>query len=279
MAQLFVNQLTVIDFSYLHSTRGLVGESWRVDIILHGGLDEQGMVLDFGQVKQLIKQTIDHHFDHKLLVAADYTGLIQQTNEQALALIFELQTGARIQHTSPPEAVTFIPGTEILPENTAQAIIQTLMPHMPANVSQLELQLMPETITEAYYHYSHGLKHHEGNCQRIAHGHRSRLHIERNGQREQNLEQIWAEKWCDIYIGSREDLLSANNDDFIFGYTSTQGLFRLQLPQQNCYLIDADSTVENIAQHIADELHQQHPQDKFKVLAFEGINKGAIGIA
>lgn len=277
MPQLFVNRLTVIDFSYLDAKRGLVGESWQVDIILHGGLDEQGMVLDFGDVKKSVKRLIDDHFDHKLLIPQRYQGLSAQSEGDQLKLQFALLDGNTIEHSSPADAVTQVDTAQISTASTTQAIIRTLMPHMPANVQQIELTLWPEANSGAYYHYSHGLKLHGGNCQRIAHGHRSNLRIERNGERDQQLEQAWAERWQDIYIGTREDLVEQSETLFRFSYTSAQGQFSLQMPAARCYLIDTDSTVENIAQHIADQLSQAHPGEQFRVLAFEGVDKGAIG--
>ena len=59
--QLFVNDLTVMDFSYLCPERGMVGESWIVDVILSGDLNEESMVLDFGKVKKQLKQLIDEY--------------------------------------------------------------------------------------------------------------------------------------------------------------------------------------------------------------------------
>ncbi|HDK38031.1 MAG TPA: hypothetical protein ENG92_03335 [Thiolapillus brandeum] len=274
--RLFVNQLTVLDFSYLHPARGLVGESWQVDIELQGGLDEQGMVLDFGDVKRQVKQLIDSSFDHRLLLPADYAGLETQGDR----LEFHLHNGNHIRHRGPDESVQFIAGGEITAESVAQAIHQALLPTLPANVHSVTLKLYPESIKSAWYQYSHGLKLHCGNCQRIAHGHRSRIQIWRNGTEDHDLEKHWATKFLDIYIGTEADMvaITSHNDQtcFRFAYTAEQGDFELELPADRCYLIDTESTVENIARHIRKALEQAYPEDKFTVRAFEGIGKGAI---
>jgi 6-pyruvoyl-tetrahydropterin synthase len=160
--------------------------------------------------------------------------------------------------------------------------MQTLEPLLPANVQSIIIRLYPEHTDDAWYQYSHGLKLHAGNCQRIAHGHRSRIEIFHNGQRDSDLEDIWAARLRDTYIGSRQDLArishhppTADADYLQFAYTSSQGSFALQLPKTRCYLIDAESTVENIARHIRDELMIAYPEDVFEVRAFEGIGKGA----
>ncbi|AKH21444.1 6-carboxytetrahydropterin synthase [Sedimenticola thiotaurini] len=281
MTTLFVNRLTVIDFSLLDPVAGLLGESWLVDIELDGSLDHQGMVLDFSEVKKQVKRCIDLEFDHRLLVPAQYSGCQTEKQEHRCDIRFQLTSGETLLHSSPNSAVTLIESETINEQSLIQAMMEKLQRELPDNIQELRLRLYADSTAGAWYRYSHGLKHHGGNCQRIAHGHRSRIVIYRNGTRDQALEADWADRWRDIYIATRSDLQATiqrtHQTFYRFGYTANQGLFSLELPSQRCYLVDSDTTVENLAQHIADTLKQEHPEAHFRVEAFEGVDKGAIG--
>ena len=275
MANLFVKQLTVIDCSYLHSERGLLGESWIVDIELAGALNNQGMLLDFGDIKRSIKNSIDAFADHKLLVpskAPELKRLEDQGDQTELEYID--QRGRRILHRSPSGALCRLPVAQIDNESMQYALHSHLQNLVPKNITGLQITIRTET-SGPLYQYSHGLKKHEGNCQRIAHGHRSRLEIWENDRRASRWEQYWAEKWHDIYIGTREDCVAEHEFSYVFAYSADQGEFYLELPRECCYLIDSDSTVEHIAAHLAEQMHTLAPDSHFKILVFEGVNKGA----
>jgi 6-pyruvoyl-tetrahydropterin synthase len=280
MSRLFVKKLTVIDFSYLHSERGLLGESWLVDVELAGNLDQQGMVLDFADVKKTIKRLIDDEFDHKLIIPALYSGNSIISNADRIRHRFETGNGQLIEHSAPASACCFLQTEEITPDSLAQAITEKLKPLLPDNVEDILIKLYAETIEGAYYHYSHGLRQHAGNCQRIAHGHRSRIEIIENGKRSIELENYWAKTWRDIYIGCSDDLVTEQSIDHSkylqFSYQSCQGTFDLLLPASRCYLVDTDSTVENLARHLLEATRKLRPGQDIVVRAFEGVDKGAI---
>lgn len=283
MARLFVRNLTVLDFAYLDSERGLLGESWRVHAELRGELDRQGMVLDFADVKRVIKQTLDARLDHRLLVPAAHPGLARRETATGVEVDFALRDGRRIRHRSPAQAVAWIDATAVTPGSVAGVAAALLRPLLPPNVVRLDLRFEPEAVDGAYFHYAHGLKQHGGNCQRIAHGHRSRIEIERDGQRDTALEAAWAERWRDVYIGSRADLAAqwhaGGETQYRFAYHAAQGAFELDLPAPRCYLVEGDSTIENLAQHVATALASEHPGCTISARVFEGIDKGAVGEA
>lgn len=295
--QLFVNDLTVIDFSYLCSERGMVGESWIVDITLDGSLNDQSMVLDFGRVKKQIKAIIDDSVDHKLAVPAEhaFTQVTRSTNGSGYWVDFMRPDHRSIHLFCPADAFAFI-DADVVNMDSVKAYLQAVIKReLPANVEGLELTLRAEAISGFYYHYTHGLKKHDGNCQRIAHGHRSALQVFINNMRTPRLEKQWADRWQDIYVGSREDVvnvtqmqlsaaaqqvLGTTTDSHVcYSYHADQGLFELVVPVDENTIIDTDTTVECISEYLARQIKHQEGVVDVKVIAFEGVGKGAIGYA
>ncbi|MFQ1656361.1 6-pyruvoyl trahydropterin synthase family protein [Aeromonas veronii] len=290
--KLFVRDLTVIDSSYLCERRGMVGESWQVDIEMSGELNEMSMLLDFGRVKKLIKSIIDEEVDHKLLVPTECPLIHVETLDGDESTVDLLRPGRSIHLRCPSQGFAFIPTPQVDKESVTRYLLAVLAKRLPGNIKDLSLTLRQEAITGAFYHYSHGLKKHDGNCQRIAHGHRSPIEIHVDGERDQELELNWAERWGDIYLGTEEDkvvltelALSPRANAQLgehhcgFKYVAPQGLFQLAIPSAEVEMIDTDTTVELLACYIAREVKKMVGDKFVKIVAYEGVGKGAIAYA
>ncbi|EKP0261959.1 6-carboxytetrahydropterin synthase [Aeromonas sobria] len=290
--KLFVRDLTVIDSSYLCERRGMVGESWLVDIEMSGELNEMSMLLDFGRVKKLIKSIIDEEVDHKLLVPTGCPLIHIETLDGDESTVDLLRPERSIHLRCPTQGFAFIPAPHVDKESVTRYLLAVLAKRLPDNIKDLSLTLRQEAITGAFYHYSHGLKKHDGNCQRIAHGHRSPIEIHVDGERDDELELNWAERWGDIYLGTEEDKValtelslssraSAQLGDHHLGfkYVAPQGLFQLAIPAAEVEIIDTDTTVELLACYIAREVKKMVGDKFVKIVAYEGVGKGAIAYA
>jgi 6-pyruvoyl-tetrahydropterin synthase len=275
-------------FSYLCPKRGMVGESWIVDVILAGELNEESMVQDFGIVKKQLKGLIDQYVDHKLLVPAEHAySQITHRDKNMVQVSFQRPDERAIHMYCPDEAYGFIYADEINMESVGAYLKDVLAIHLPDNVDDIQLLLRAEVITTPFYHYTHGLKKHDGNCQRIAHGHRSKITIIENGSENLAEEAYWAKRWADIYIGSTEDQVTIGQlqcdygdvtdaTHTAFAYESSQGYFEMAISHEECEVIDRDSTVECLAQYLLEEQTKRSTAEQIQVIAFEGVGKGAI---
>lgn len=272
---LFVDNLTNVDFSHLHPQRGLLGETWLASTEMSGALDQQGMVCDFGVVKKTLRNWLDDEIDHRLAIPCKSPQLQYSQSNGRINLSWSY-SGKTLQCSAPEQAIALVDAEEITPESVSDWARQQLRSKLPDTLEQLALSFEPESINGDFYHYSHGLKKHDGNCQRIAHGHRSQINIWRDDEIAKDLEAHWSSLFKDIYIGTEEDIVQRSDDALRFAYTTSQGAFELCMPTDDCYLMDTDTTVELIASHIADKLKAQYPSHSFKVKAFEGMGKGAI---
>lgn len=268
----------------------MVGESWILDISLSGQLNEMSMVLDFGQVKKQIKQLVDQFVDHKLLVPSKSNNILVEESKPGYSTVDLLRGDKGIHLHCPNEAFCFIDSDSITVSGVTQHLYGILKKHLPQNVTGLELNLRPEDIDGVYYHYSHGLKKHDGNCQRIAHGHRSPIELIVDGQRDRMREEQFANRWEDIYLASIDDKVNVDtlvlsehansitdNSHYGFSYISPQGKFELAIAQSEAEIIDTDTTIELLANYIADEVQKSlNRTQTLKVVAYEGVGKGAM---
>ena len=147
---LFVRDLTVIDFSYLCAKRGMLGESYIVDVELHGGLDQTSMVLDFAKVKKVIKQAIDQLVDHKLAVPALSAALTMDSSAELQRLSFQSARG-RISMAAPAQAIVAIGAEEVNEHSVTAFLQQQIAPLLPDNVLQLIFTLRPEASNSFYF--------------------------------------------------------------------------------------------------------------------------------
>jgi len=282
MARLFVDNLTVIDFSYLDAERGVVGESWIVDLELAGDLNEQGMLFDFGDIKKQIKKFIDFEIDHRLLVPVASSGCRIDNQGDEMSIEFPLNAGGVISHQSPKHSVYLVDAEKIDIKKISHDLQTRIHALLPDNVSEVVIYLRNEIINGAYYHYTHGLQKHLGQCQRIAHGHRSRIEIKINGKRDPGLEAQWAGILKDSYMVTESHIveeLEVNGIEHTrMTYIAEQGVFSMCVPSATLFVMPMETTVENIAIYLA-ELIAGESKKKVSVKAYEGLNKGAYGEA
>ena len=287
--KLFVRDLTVIDASYLDAKRGFVGESYQVDVVLQGSLNEQAMLLDFSSVKKQIKVIIDAEVDHKLLVPHASPNCSVKIAEERTQVDFKLNDNAIIQLKCPNEAYCLLESEEINIELLETYLEHVILLQLPENISGLEIKLRNEQIETPYYHYTHGLKKHNGNCQRIAHGHRSKIDIFINDIYSEELVKDWANRWQDIYLVSQSDIIDKSDLSFIVikneidklctAYHSPQGYFELLMPAYMTEVLPKDTTVEELATYICEQIKSRvGSDDEVTIYAYEGIGKGAIAV-
>lgn len=274
--KLFVKNLTNVDFSYLDAKRGMMGESWLAQLELDGSLNSQGMICDFGVVKSRVRDWLDTYVDHRLVVPMLNKQANMQVAEENLALTWLYSDAQELVCNAPAEAFSQVNTETITPESLALWCESQLFALFGDEIQGLSLSFVPEKIEGAFYHYSHGLQQHEGNCQRIAHGHRSCIEIYVDGQRDAELEQDWADQWQDIYLGTQAHLVTQEQGYNFYEYTAPQGRFSLKLPTERCDDLETETTVEQIALHIAAVLRKRYPEKEIQVRAYEGIGKGAI---
>ena len=273
LARMFIRDLTILDAAYFDDFYGPVGASWQVDAELTGYRDDQGMLYDFRPCKKTIKRVIDESFDHTLISP-------EGENKGYQGLEYEC----------PPEAISRIPGNTFTEAGLETAIKTAIEADfrsqgrdniVAVDISVREAEFPPG---KAWYRYTHGLKLHDGNCQRLWHGHRNSIDISVNGQPDPALEQELADLFFHAHIAYTENITQKDKvkvgerqthlEQIEVAYEASQGYFRTTIPGRNVVVLPSECTVENIASFVLDEACRRR-KGSIEVMVYEGINKGS----
>ncbi len=292
---LFYENVTVLDYAYLDDHLGVVGDALSVNVEFIGRTDEEGVVFDFSHAKKKVKEIIDRDCDHRLVIPK---GIANYNNEMVSFQFSYGHDDKKIDYIAPKQAVCEIPSAHFSYETLLTHLESVVLKEMPKTVTAVKLSFKKEELTEndSFFNYTHGLKSHYGNCQRLLHGHRSTLKILRNNQRDFELEKHFTQNlfsgnihfcfWenvvnkdeiCDITkqknpTGRFEQIPSVQ-----IKYNGNQGEFQASLPGDSVYFTQSETTVENLSIHFC-ELAKSQTKNKYDIItvyAYEGIAKGS----
>ncbi|MGZ3671327.1 MAG: 6-carboxytetrahydropterin synthase [Bdellovibrionota bacterium] len=280
---LFLSDFTVLDCATADLALGICGASFYVSAELFGSLDSKDFLFDFSTAKKALKALVDESCDHKLLVPQ---GL---ATARAGGL-----TWGNWDYECPESALEQIPEAEITASAIEAHLARLASSRMPANVSGVKFTLRtPERFRgEASFRYTHGLRFHEGNCQRLFHGHRNPVEVWVGGARAPEWEARLASEWSDAHFVTASTLLNQRELDLPLGrrrashmgyaevgYESSQGRFWGRLPASRVILTSAEPSIETLSALVLEVLRDAGLRGKVKVVAYEGLNKGASSSA
>ncbi len=292
---LFYQNVTVLDYAYLDEHKGPIGHSQYVDVEFIGKTDKEGVVYDFSHAKKKVKEIIDRDCDHRFVVPAKTV----QDDEGRSKFTYEYgYSDTPLEYWGPEEAFCAIPFDTVTDQTLTTYLEQVVMKEMPETVAAVKLTLRSEEDLDnsTYFHYTHGLKEHYGNCQRLIHGHRSTVKVLINGERDPEKEALLAQDYFSSNIHfclwdnvvNKEEIMKNEGSNIIgrlektplvhIKYTSNQGEFEAKIPGEIVYITPSETTVENLSIHFCQLIRDHHAEkgQNVQVLAYEGIGKGAI---
>ena len=294
LSTLFVRDVGKIDSAMFDPGFGIIGQSWYVDVWLTGTLDENGFVYDFSALKSLIRQTLASTLDHALIlpVSSQNVGFSEFDNTERWILKSKARgdsSEARWDYISPKGSVFPVHSVGLKTTNIEQEFNRLLRHRLPPTVHQLSVKLREESIapTEASYRYTHGITGHNGLCQRLFHGHRSRIEIYIGEERRPDLEHFVVREifGTNVHIATLNQIKSGDGEvgyrgktdkPVTLSYTGTLGNFEATLPSNRVFFIENETSVESLAREVARLIRREEkPTDKIRAVCYEGIDKGA----
>lgn len=294
---LFIRDVTKLDCALFDATHGIIGQSWHVDLTVSGHLDENGFVCDFGPLKRLVKQTLDGTLDHALLIPVG--SQMVQYSETEVGEHWRLRAKDRLTGTDctfdyqcPKGAVFPIRAIALKSNIVEQEFAKILRHRLPESVVQIGIKLRDEDLkpTEATFRYTHGIRGHSGLCQRLFHGHRSRIEVFVADERRPDLEHYIAREvfGSNVHIASPSQIKSGpyeigtrlkSTEPVTLAFAGTLGNYEGTIPANRIFVVERETSIECITRELAKLIKREEKLSApVRVVCYEGIHKGAIAV-
>ena len=293
---IFLNDLAKLDSALFDPSKGIIGQSWRVDVTLSGSLDENGFVYDFGPLKKLVKQVLTSTLDHALIIPIN-SQAVQYRDIGGGRECWKLrskpnrmETELAWEYTCPTGAVYPLRCIALNRHVIEQELSRALRHRVSSNVHQISVSLREEDVepTEAVFRYTHGITNHNGLCQRLFHGHRSRIQVYVGDERRPDLEHYIVRDIFNtsIHIACPSQFKSGmiepgsrgkGKENVVLSYQSNLGHFEASIPAERIFCVEGETSIEALSYAIAQFLSKEEAKgERVRVVCYEGIDKGAI---
>lgn len=292
---IFLYDVTKVDCAMFDPSKGVYGQTWRVDLTLSGPLGPTGFVYDFSHLKRLARQVLKSSIDHALIIPINSQSVRFRGQNRGECWSMRSRAG---KSSSECDWSYTSPGGSVFPSRTValnrqaleQEVARSLRHRLPQEVTNISVVLREEDVdpTEAVVRYTHGIAKHEGMCQRLFHGHRCRIQVFVGDERRPDLEHYLARDvlGTHVHIATPSQFKSGHiecgtrglsNDPVTLAYEGSQGYFEATLPADRVFVVARETSVECIARELARLVkREENTSEKVRVVCYEGIDKGSI---
>lgn len=297
---IFLNDLTTVDCAIFDPSKGVLGQSWNIDVTLTGTLGDNGFVFDFSHLKKMVRQVLKSSIDHTLIMpinsqAVQFKGMEFRGSEKSEWWHMRSRAGKAghegdWEYHSPNGAVFPIRSVAVNRQAMEQEVIRSLRHRLPQEILSINVALREEDVdaTEAVFRYTHGIAGHDGMCQRLFHGHRSRLQVFVGEERRPDLEHYIARDvlGANVHITTPAQIRSGSlepgtrgktREPIALGYHGSQGYFEATLPADRVFCVAQETSIECITAELARLVkREENTLERVRVVCYEGLAKGAI---
>ena len=293
---IFLNDITKIDSALFDPGRGVIGQTWRIDVSLTGPLNSNGFVLDFSEFKKMVRKVLKSSLDHALIIPINSQSVVFKGAGRGECWVMRSRNGKggveqEWTYVSPPGAVFPSRSIALNRQVLEQEVVRSLRHRLPPDILHISATLREDDTnpTEAVFRYTHGIADHSGMCQRLFHGHKSRILCYVGEERRPDYEHYLVRDilGSQVHIATPSQQKSGpliptgyrgkTKEAVTLAYEGSQGYFEATMPADRIFMVEHETSIECITRELAKVVkREENTPEKVKIICFEGVDKGSM---